>query len=484
MSDRIRIAVGGIASENSTFNSLPTVLEDFHVLRGRELIESNRYPFMDRIQRVELVPTLVAGALPGGVVRAGAYAELKEELLSRLRVAVPVDGLYLDLHGALSVEGILDPEGDLIEAARSIVGDDALVGASFDLHGTVTDWMADNLGILTAYRTAPHLDAVETREKALTLLTRCLREGLRPVTSRVGIPVALPGDITSTRYEPMAGVYRMLEEIDLEPGVLYSSLLIGYCWADNPHSMATAVVSGLDGRECRRWASSIASAYWEHRREYHYGVKAGSMDQCVRWALAEPSKPVFITDSGDNPTGGGVGDLTYALERLTSARVEDAVVAAIPDVEAMRQIKQAGTGAEVALSLGGKLDTVNGTPLRATGTVQRIESVGPGYEFATAHGMQAVVQIGGVKVVVTERRTPFHYPSQFRRLGIQPTEHKIVVVKLGYLQPDLQEIAAGSYIALTPGAICQDLSSLPYTAIGRPIFPLDAGMEWAPPHVI
>ena len=477
----MRIAIGGIASENSTFNSLPTTLDDFGVFRGGELLESDRYPFLDEYPDVEFVGTLYAGALPGGNVENDAFSALQSELQERLREAGEVDAVYFDLHGALEVDGPHDAEGRLIEAARDIVGRDKLTACSLDLHGKVTDRMAGNLNVATAYRTAPHIDAVETRRRAVDLLIRCLRDGIRPSTTRIGVPMAMPGDITNTNFQPMASVYQMLETVNREPEVIDASLLIGHCWTDRPYTMANALACGASPESCHEAAANVAGEFWKHRNEYHYGMPAGSMDECIARALQTEARPAFITDSGDNPTGGGVGDLVHALERLVANKVPDAVFASVPDPVALDAMAQAGIGGTISVSLGGKLDKIYGKPLDVTGIVERLETVGGGSMFRLARGRQAVLNIDGIKVIVTDRRTPFHYLGQFRQLGIEPLECRLIVVKLGYLQPELSEAAASSCIALTPGAICQNLPSMPFKAIRRPIYPLDPDMEWQPP---
>src|SRR5262245_53241067 len=116
----MRIATGGIGHETNTFSTLTTGLNEFFIRRGEECVQDafwNRY----REQGVELVPTLTAGAAPHGPVERDAYLQLKTELLARLKSALPVDGVYLSLHGAMEVQEIGDGEGDLATALRALV---------------------------------------------------------------------------------------------------------------------------------------------------------------------------------------------------------------------------------------------------------------------------------------------------------------------------------------------------------------------------
>jgi microcystin degradation protein MlrC len=184
--------------------------------------------------------------------------------------------------------------------------------------------------------------------------------------------------------------------------------------------------------------------------------------------------PVIISDSGDNPTAGGAGDVPIFLGRLIAHGVPDAVVACIGDAPATEICYEAGVGAEVALTLGGKLDPVASKPLPVKGRVKFL------LETDEMSERQAVVQVGGVQVIVAQRRRPFHYISDFQKLGIEPSEHKIVVVKVGYLVPELKAAAAKAFLALSPGAVDQDIERLPFQRMMRPMYPLDKEMTWTP----
>jgi len=164
---------------------------------------------------------------------------------------------------------------------------------------------------------------------------------------------------------------------------------------------------------------------------------------------------------------------------MLDLRVEEALVAGITDPGAVAACRRVGCGAGVALELGGKLDPLNGQPLRAAGQVislnDTVLQIGDGGERPN---QAAVVEIRGITVIITERRTPFHHREQFRELGLDPEAFKIIVVKIGYLVPELQQIAAASLLALTPGAVNQNITGLSYRRLNRPISPLDPDMVW------
>ena len=254
----VRIAVGGIHTECSTYSPVLMQPEDFRVLRGHELTGAESFAFLSR-EGVTLLPLLHARAVPGGPVAADTYAAFKAEFLDRLRAALPIDGVYLAMHGAMHVDGMDDAEGDWITAVRAIVGPDIPIAASYDLHGNVSQKIVDALDIFSAYRTAPHIDVRATMEAAYAMLLRSLRTGARPGVAWAPIPLLLPGERSSTEDEPARSLYAALPAIDSRPGIWRADLMIGYVWADEPRATAAAVVTAAD-RTAAQNEAAISSA--------------------------------------------------------------------------------------------------------------------------------------------------------------------------------------------------------------------------------
>ncbi len=470
----MRIAIAGLSHETNTFSSLPTRREDFVVRRADEILDEPG--FRDLISRlgVEPVPILFARALPSGPVDAAAYRAFKEEILAGLAAAGPLDGIFLILHGAMYVDGIGDAETDLVRAIRSQLGDEIPIAARLDLHGNMTPEFVDRMDILVAYRTAPHRDVKATRDRALTLLVESIRAGRRPHTVMVRVPLLLFGEQTITEVEPMASLMAMLPQVDARPGILASSIMIGFAWADVPNAAVSVLVvaEDADRREVAlAQARRLAEAMWERRAQFGYDVETLPVDEAIEVALAAPESTVFVSDSGDNTTAGGAGDVPYVLERLLAHEAPDAVFAALADAPATRRCYQAGVGAEVSLVVGGRLDPINGRPLPITGRVTHLAPPEEGI---------ATVRVGGVHVILTRRRRAFTRLADFQQAGIDPLAHKIVVVKLGYLFPELRDVAPRTIMALSPGFATQVITDLPYRHVIRPIYPLDPKMQWAP----
>lgn len=468
----MRIAIGGVATESCTFSPLPTRLEDFRISRGTDDAFTELYPFLDKYRDIDFVGTITAKALPGGPVEAGAYDAIKNELLEQLQSRGPFDGVYLDMHGAMNVAGMDDAEADLYSSIREIVGDDALLSASYDLHGNVSDRIMATLDIITGFRTAPHIDALETRERAMSLLLRCLRGGIRPRKAFVKVPVGMPGEKTSTEWEPGRSIYGAIEARIDGRAVLDATIQVGYVWADEPRMTACAIAMGMNEEKISLAARELAALYWKHRRDFRFGSPALSVDDCLRQAMSDAVKPVLISDSGDNPTAGGAGDVTYFLSRALALEPPDMIYASIADPAAVHACTAAGLGAEVDLQIGGKLDRLNSQPLDISGTVKAIK--------ADADNPQVVLKSGGIHTILTSKRSVFHRRQQFIDLNLKPEAHDIVVIKIGYLEPELKAMARAAYLALSPGSVNQDITALPFRRIQRPCYPFDADMEWRP----
>ncbi len=469
----MRIAVGGLHTECSTYNPVLMHEVDFRVLRGAALLEHPEFrPLLER--PAEWVPLLHARAIAGGPVARATYEAFKAEFLQGLRDAGPVDGLFLAMHGAAHVAGMDDAEGDWIAAARGVVGPGCPIAASYDLHGNVSSRVIDALDMFAAYRTAPHIDVDDTKRRALRMLLDCLRTGIRPHLRWVKVPVLLSGERTSTVDEPARGLYARLPEADRVPGVLDASIMVGYVWADEPRATAAVVLTGTDPAAMDREAAQLAHAYWAARDRFAFGTRTGSVAECLEWAdaAAEPG-PAILAESGDNPTGGGVGDRAEVLAALIARDARNALVAGIADAAATEACYGAGVGAQAVLRIGATLDRVGSRPVETAAEVVFLLD-------AEGAERQAVARIGGITLVLTARRRPFHDLADFARLGLDPHAARLLVVKSGYLSPALAPMASPSLMALSPGVVDQDVARLPIRRVPRPTFPFDTGFDWQP----
>ena len=469
----MRIAVGGIHTECSTYNPVLAEEKDFRIVRGEALTAAPYFAFLKDYD-AEFLPTIHARAIAGGPVARHTYEAFKAEFLERLKPLLPLDGLYLAMHGAMYVEGMEDAEGDWIAAARALVGDDCLLSASYDLHGNVTQRIIDALDMYSTYRTAPHIDVEETMRRAVKMLTESLKTGVKPILLWAPIPVVLPGERTSTVDEPARSLYDLLPGIDAIDGVWDASLMVGYVWADEPRSTAAAIMTGTDHSVLEREAKRLAQAYWDVRRDFVFGCETGSIEECVAQAITSPTAPVVLAESGDNPTGGGVGDRADVLAELIAKDATGVVFAGIADKAATEACYAAGVGAKPDLTVGASLDTKGSKPVTAKFIVKFLLSTDDAAE------RQAVVSIGGIDLVLSAKRRPYHNIADFTRLGLDPHQAKIIVVKSGYLSPELAPIANPNLMALSPGVVDQFVERLPRLRKQKPTYPFDKDFTFAP----
>lgn len=468
----MRIAVAGLHTECSTYNPVLAREADFRVLRGPSMLKDQYFDFLTHFP-AEFVTILHARAIAGGAVERATYDRWKAEIIDGLKAAGKLDGVYLAMHGAMFVEGLFDAEGDFISAVRAAVGPDVLISASYDLHGNISQTIIDGLDMFSTYRTAPHIDVPDTMRRAVTMLVRALKTGVRPLLGWVPVPVLLPGERTSTQDEPARSFYTQIHEVEEPTGIWDASFQVGYVWADEPRSTACAVVTGTDRTALEKAALHLAQNYWDIREGFVFGMPTGSIEECVEQAIASPTHPVVLAESGDNPTGGGVGDRAEVLAALMARNAQGVIFAGIADKVATDAAYAAGVGATAQLHIGASLDPAS-TPVDTSAEVLFL------LETDEPRLREAVVRIGGIDLVLTARRRPFHNIVDFKRLGLDPHSARIIAVKSGYLSPELGPIANPGIMALSPGVVDQFVERTERKHTPRPSYPFDRDFSFAP----
>lgn len=476
--DLPRIAMAGLAIESSAYAAHRADYRDFRILTGSDQLA--RYPFLAEGsalgEAAHWLPVFDARSIPGGPMLPEVYAHFRERILTGLRERLadgPLDGVYLDLHGAVSVVGMDDAEGDLVAAIRDLIGPEPLIGATMDLHGNISPRFFEHVDLPTCYRMAPHEDAWETRERAAGTLLDQIGRSQRPVRAWVPVPILLPGEKTSTRVEPARSLYAQIPEQVQHPGVVDASIWIGYAWADEPRCHASVVATGTDRDAVASAAESLAGRLWHQREEFDFVGPPGTLAEGVAAALAATQKPYFISDSGDNPGAGGTGDVTWTLTELlgmaelTGPDAPLTYVASIFDAEAIEALATAQIGAHVQVTAGARVDHRVSGPVTISGTLTHLSAGDPDA------GRIAVIAVGGLRVILTEFRKAFHATADFEAIGLPVAEADIVVTKIGYLEPTLYEAARGWTLALTPGPVDQNIARLGQVRIQRPMFPYD-----------
>ncbi|MGZ9810278.1 M81 family metallopeptidase [Pseudoroseicyclus sp. H15] len=493
----LRIAIVGFVHEAMTRSPYLTTRETVFVDRGEAVLDVSSYRVIPGIvarlredPEVEIVPLIFARALSGGSLEPAFYEEIKAETVDLLKEHGPFDGVMIGNHGAMEVDGF-DRHGDtdFILAVREAVGPDVPLGDAFDHHGQITPEMLAELQAISGLRTAPHRDQFETGYRCTGQLLDVIRGKHRPVRAMVQLPMHIPGEKAMTQYEPAKSLFGEAWEIDKDPGVIESTMMLGFGWNDRPWVKTQAVVvTDGDAELAKRKAIEWARKIWESRAAFTFEMEHYDVDEGLEVAAAAPERPLYLTDSGDNVSAGAGGDLTFLLQKVIDhPGLDDVVVTGLFAPELLRLCQEAGEGAEVVLPLGAHHKSA---PVQVKEVTARVEALGDAIELTTLDpnsmaprrsvGAWARVRIGNVIATFHAVRIYIASPQHYEALGIHPTEHKTYVAKFGYLLPALEDIAARFILLVSEGAGNMDYDALDWVQIDRPAWPMDKGATWVP----
>jgi len=486
----VRLFLAMMSHETNTFSNIATDRRQFETRSlhyGGEIIETFRGTgtclggMIDAATRrgATLIPSVAAAASPAGPVTLDIYGHVKERMLRDLKAAGTVDGVLLDLHGAMVTEEHDDGEGDLISAVRQVVGPSVPIAVSLDFHGNITDTMVRGADLLHGYKTYPHVDMGERGVEATERLIDVIDKRLRPTAALRKPPLLPPLGNQGTARGPMRRLYAMAEEMEKDPKVISISVFAGFPHADIPEAgLGIYVVTDGDQALADRLADQLADCAWEHRHEFmHSGLP---VREAVVRALAAEGQPIVLADMADNTGGGAAGDGTEVLRELVRVGARSAVVACIWDPQAVARCVEAGVGASVTLDVGGKVDQRHGAPLRVTGLVRILSDGRFVHKGPMARGLPgrlgttAVLDVNDVKVILISYRWQTLDPEMIRFVGLDPLDHKILVVKSTiHYRAAFEPIAREIIEVDAPGLSSSNLARFDFQRIRRPIFPLD-----------
>lgn len=486
----MRFFIAMFSHETNTFSTIPTDRRQFEArdLRyGGEILEAYRSTgtclggMIDAAAAggVTLVPSLAAAASPAGRVAAGFFDGTRERLLADLRAAGPLDGILLDLHGAMVPEHTEDGEGDLLRAVRETVGPSVPVAVTLDFHANVTAEMVRHATLLHGYKTYPHVDMDARGREATERLLDVVAGRIRP-TVAWRQPALLPpiaGQLTARG--PMRRLSDLAAEMAKDPKVVSISVFAGFPLADiKDAGLSIYVATDADRRLADALADRLAATAWEHRREFlHAALPVG---EAVARALAADGHPVILADIADNTGGGAGGDTTEILRELLRVGARGTTVACIWDAEAVQACVAAGVGATLTVPVGGKVDPSHGAPVEITGRVRTLSDgrfihKGPMFRGLQGRlGPTAVLDANDLKIILISLRWQTLDPEMLRFVGIDPTAEKILVVKSSVHYRAAFEPLAHTIIEVdAPGLSSSNLARFTFKHVRRPIFPLD-----------
>ncbi len=489
-----RVLIAQFMHETNTFSRLPTTLDDYRstwLVYGNELGERFRGTkteiggLLDAADAYgwTLIPALAANATPSGKLTAQTWQTIRDGIVSAVRNAGKLDGICLACHGAAVTETSDDPEGELLEAIRDIVGPDVPIAMTLDLHANVTERMARLASALISYRTYPHVDQYERARQAADLV-QGIMEGRTKARCLVLQPACMVGADhgRTTTPGPMRDLLVKADAFEKEPGINVVSIQAGFMPSDISNVGPSIAVSYAPGTEQRAQeiARQLCQEIWDRRAEETVHLLSVE-DALARARSHDASKgPLVIADGTDNPGGGAYGDATRMLKALMDAGIEGVAVGTIFDPAAVQAAIRAGVGSDVSVELGGHHDPAFGAPIPVTARVRLLSdgtfiNDGPmGKGVRRSMGTTAVLRVGGIDVITISNRIQTTDLQVFLSQGIDPARCRVLVVKsIQHFRAAFAPIA-GDIVVVDSGALCSpDARRFNYTKLRRPVWPLD-----------
>lgn len=480
----MRVFIGGLFQETNDFSPVPTGAASFEELAWIPSRDPEPPPntnllgyrgALDRARQLGLtvLPGPYRCAIPAARAGHATWMTLKAEMLESLRAAMPLDIVFLFLHGAMATQGTDDCEGELLAEVRAAVGPAVPIGAVFDLHGNVTPQMVAAADFIVACKEYPHTDFPEESARVVDLLIAQVQGRIRPASVAMRLPMLA---VAPTTYGPVRGVVARMRELEREPKMLSVSAFHGFFGADHPDASACVVVTtdndpALAERHAQQLARELADAV---RAIGKLGV---GLSEALDIAVAEPG-PVVIADRSDNTGGGAGGDSTVILAEMLRLGLTNATLGMIWDPVVADFCALAGEGSHLRLRLGGKVGPLSGAPLDVDAQVLKVGQdlkqafFGRG-EPDLSMGRSALIRIDGVDVVVSSVRQQVFSRHVFESHGMDLARYKVIVVKsTQHFYDAFAPLGRVVYCDL-PGTCAMDFSALPYRHLTRPMWPLD-----------
>lgn len=478
-----RIAVGGFQHETNCFISSHTDFNAFLTIGDRPALSRGDEIFKnlpgrafamsgflaDMSSKHELLPLVWTSGGAGGYVTSDAYERIVGELIGRLSLALPVDAVYLDLHGAMCSVDFPDGEGEILRRVRSVVGEKIPIVISLDYHANLTAAMANYTDGMAIYHTYPHVDRPQTGSRAARILTTVLKRGKPAARAFRKLPFLIPLNFQCTLVEPSKNI---VQKSGMDEGGDVLNLCYGAGFPPSDlHDCGPGVIShGYSQKLVDDAADNLANMICN--MESSFAQPLLTPDAAVIEAIRisnSAKRPVVIADTQDNPGCGGSGDTTGMLEALVRNKAEKTALCVLADPQAAAAAHKAGEGADITINLGGVIPIPGVKPFHGTFRVARLSNgrfmcKGPCIGGREANlGPTALLIIDGVSIVVASKRMQAYDLEIFRHLGVEPTAQKILVVKSTcHFRADFEPIAEKVLVAIAPGGHLVDATKYPY----------------------
>lgn len=487
-----RIAIAQIWQEQNSFSPIKTDFEDFvscGYYTGEKILKkfegiNELGGFIKAADEfgVELVPLIRVMAWPKGNVRYKVYQKIKAEFLTLLKKFAPYDGILLSLHGSMVADKIFDVEGDILTSVNKQLLWETPIAVTLDLHANITKKMFDNSIFIRGYHTCPHVDLLETGYRTAKIFFNFMGSGIALNKWFIKIPMITPARGHNTKYGPLMELFNLIRKIELKDDVISASLFPVQPWVDLPElGWSVVVYTTSNENKAKKYAEEIAEYAWKLRERFF--VDEIKPESAIKEAKNMKKGLMVISDS-DSTGSGGTGDNTCILSELIKQKVNFPSLLTIVDKEVVHQALETGIGGDINCSIGGKLDKKFSKPVKIKGKVLNITD---GKFFIEGHlgknyinmGTSVVLEVGTIKILVSERSAPVIEQNIYNHAGLNPRDFRVVVVKspVGF-RDAYESIADKIVLADCPGLSSSNLDLFTFKNIPHPLYPFDKHNTW------
>ena len=488
------IAIASLEQETNIFSPVLTTLDDFKgrdLNYGQDVIKAGLQEkdqiagFMGAVKdfgsgKINVVPIIHAKAVSGGPIEKAVYDRFKNEVLQGLRDIKNLDGIYLSLHGSMGVEGMNDPEGDLLQTIRSEFGDKLPIGTSYDQHANITEKKATLATFIVGYKTNPHRDFYNTGYVSGKILIKALQGEVKPVMSVRKLRLLRGGGASMDFLAPMDSIFNRMREMEKEPGVLCVSNFLVHMWLDEPEmGWSTVAITDNNKALADKLADEIADRDWAVR-DYPVTQKLYSPSEAVKAAreawIERLTGIVMFCDLSDTVGTGSPGENTWLLKVLMEEGSDMVSYVPVRDSQVVQQLANTPLGDTVTVSAGGKLDKIYNRPYQFTG---QLILKGDFKDGPRSAGRAVILKNKGVHLILTELPPNTWSTNFFTSMGLDLWKADIVVSKnLFPFRYRFLQYNRKTFNVVSAGTTNIDVMQIKYTSISRPVYPLDRIDSW------
>ena len=474
----MKVLMGTFVTESNANVPAKTRINHYDMAFGEDCLRKMNVADIYAAAGIETIGAIYADAGGNGVVTKDAFDYIEGCFADTVRAHLQeIDGIYLFLHGASEVEEIGSGDHHILKTIREITGPYLPIAVVCDPHGNLCQEYVDNCTILRSYRESPHTDADETKRQVAQMLCDLLKH--HAVYRK--LPLILGGEQSVSADEPVRSINRYMDELEHDPRIRSVSWHVGYIRHDSDVAGCGIVVVPAqteDQAYAETIADQLAETVWNKRHEFHYTGLTAHPDEALKMALDCAEKPVFITDSGDNVTAGAPGGNTVVLRQVlaeTDYHGKQILIAGITDkklCESTLAGKQAGD--HVEFDVGPEIDALS-AKVHLSGTVISTGDLHNHYHDPKVVGVCWTIKLDEkpVTVVIQSYSVSFAERAQYEQANVDLDAYDLIIVKQGYLYPELKAMASHYVMSLTDGACMQRTERLVYKKVSRPIYPLD-----------